>query len=548
MSLELRSPRSLSRRLSLLLPLAAAIFAAFASGATASRGQMAMFQDDQALRGDPQGTLQQIRSLGAREIRLFINWQAVAPNANSRRRPRSFDAANPAAYPAGNWQIYDTIIRLAQQNGIGVDLDVSGGAPMWATGPHPPRGNKQFHQWEPSASQFALFVRAVGTRYSGGYKPAGAGGALPRVSIWSIWNEPDYGPSLAPQGVYPNHLTVENSPRLYRNLVDAAWGGLHRSGHGGDTFLFGEVAPRGESNWGVFSGMRPLVFLRALYCLNSSYRQLRGSAASLRGCPTSAAGSRRFRSQHPALFSASGFSDHPYMRWYRPNREQNPDPVNHLSTSQYSSLGVMGNLERALDRSQRSYGSHRRLPIYDTEFGYITNPPQHGSKYPYVSPATAAYYMNWAEYIHWRNPRLLTYHQYLLRDPLPPTKAGNYGGFASGLETYGGQPKPGYDAYRLPLYMPKTRASRGHSLEVWGCVRPAHFASLDTGGAPQAVRIQFAPTGSNAFTTIADVPITDPSGYFDTRVVFPRSGTVILSWSYPSGQAVSSRSQPITVH
>ena len=68
-------------------------------------------------------------------------------------------------------------------------------------------------------------------------------------------------------------------------------------------------------------------------------------------------------------------TDHPYMRWYKPNHEQNPDPVNHSSTTDYSSLGVIGNLTRALDRLQQTYGSRTRFPIYDTEFGYITSPP-----------------------------------------------------------------------------------------------------------------------------------------------------------------------------
>ena len=157
----------------------------------------------------------------------------------------------------------------------------------------------------------------------------GDAGDLPRVSFWSIWNEPDYGPSLAPQGV-PGDLTVENSPRMYRRLLDAAWAALQASGHtpATDTILFGELAPRGAKRWGVFSGMKPLVFLRALYCVDSRYRPLRGTAARVRGCPTTAAGSRRFPAQHPALFAATGFSDHPYMRWYAPNLELDPDPTN----------------------------------------------------------------------------------------------------------------------------------------------------------------------------------------------------------------------------
>ena len=115
----------------------------------------------------------------------------------------------------------------AARDGITVDLDLMGGAPRWAQGPGRPAGNSN-PNWEPSAAAFGEFVQAIATRYSGSYDPAlgrtvpGGAGDLPRVGFWSIWNEPNYGPSLAPQGV-PGNLGVENSPRMYRQMLDAAW-------------------------------------------------------------------------------------------------------------------------------------------------------------------------------------------------------------------------------------------------------------------------------------------------------------------------------------
>ena len=410
-------------------------------------------------------------------------------------------------------------------------------------------------------------MRAVGTRYSGSYDPSlgtsvpGDPNDLPRVSFWSIWNEPDYGPSLAPQGV-PSELTVENSPRMYRNLLDAAWSSLQATGHATstDTIVFGELAPRGQKFWGVFSGMTPLAFLRALYCVNSSYRELRGSAARIRGCPVATAGSRRFRSQNPALFQASGVSDHAYMRWYRPNAELDPDPTNGSPTRDYTSLGVIGNLTRALDSLQRVYGSHTRFPIFDTEFGYITSPPKRSpdpdasTKVIYLPPATAAAYMNWAEYISWRNPRLQSFAQYLLFDPLRPTRSNDWGGFASGLLTWNGAQKTTYYAWRLPLYLPVTEARAARSLEVWGCVRPAQFGWLDT-GATQTAEIQFAPRSSGEYATLETVAVGDGDNcYFDQRVTFPSSGTVRLAYTYPAsepapagGVQVYSRTVRVTV-
>lgn len=525
------------------LVLATVLVTIPAARALASTTQTGWMQDDPSVLADPMGTLERMRLLGAEEVRFGVRWYSIAPNINSHRAPRGFNGANPASYFARAWAPLDAVVRDAQQLGIGLDLDLMGGAPLWATGPNPPHDGKLHYNWEPSPSLYGQFVRAVATRYSGNYDPRlkklkpGDPNDLPRVNFWSIWNEPDYGPSLAPQGL-PSNLRIDYAPDQYRHLVDAAWSAFQATGHGRDTIVFGEVAPRGQSYWGVFSGMTPLLFLRSLYCVDSHYRQLRGSAAAVRGCPTTAAGSRGFRAAHPALFQASGFSDHPYMRWYPPNHEVNPDPTNHLSTADYTSLGVIGQLERALDRLQGVYGSHTRFPIYDTEFSYITSPPKHDtSKAPYVSPATAAYYINWAEYLSWRDPRMQSFDQYLLYDPLPALKSNDWGQFASGLLTYGRHlQKADYSAFRLPLYLPVASTRRGRSLEVWGCMRPARFALEDsTAPVPQTGQIQFQRGSSGPWTTLQTITITNPNNcYFDVRVVFPASGSVRLVWSYPS--------------
>ncbi|HUE28829.1 MAG TPA: hypothetical protein VMP89_18795, partial [Solirubrobacteraceae bacterium] len=432
------------------------------------------------------------------------------------------------------WAIWDQIVQAADTEGIALDFDVTGGAPLWALGTGRPRGNTN-PNWEPSASMYGAFVHALGVRYSGNYDPRRKRTVhdrndLPRVSFWSVWNEPDYGPSLAPQGV-PGALTVENSPRMYRNMVDAAWRALHQTGHGADTFVWGELAPRNTgSQWGVFAGMAPLVFLRAMFCVDSSYRPLLGAAAAIRGCPTNGAGARSFRAQNPGLFAASGVSDHMYMRWYPPNDEQDASP-------DFASLAQVGNLERGLDRLERVYGSRTRYPIWDTEFGYLTDPPKRSpdptskTRELYVSQATAAYYLNWAEYISWRDPRIASFFQFLLQDVQPANRGNDYGGYASGLLNFNGSPKATYAAWQLPLYLPQTHEQSGHRLEVWGCVRPARYVILDTGLA-QAVSIQLQPGSRGAFKTLQTVTLTGTgsSCYFDVHVQFPGSGTIRLMY------------------
>jgi hypothetical protein len=144
--------------------------------------------------------------------------------------------------------------------------------------------------------------------------------------------------------------------------------------------------------------------------------------------------------------------------------------------------------------------------------------------------------MNWAEYLSWRNPRIATTMQYLLYDPNPTVGTPELGGFASGLIFYptvlGGTTKPGYYAYRLPIFLPSAHTRPGRTLEVWGGVRPAPYAVADGQGA-QYVQIQFAPGSSNAWRTLKTLPVTDPRGYFDAHVAFPSSGSVRIAWTYP---------------
>lgn len=515
--------------------------------AHAMTGQESWLEDDITLYSNPGATLAQARLLGVTRMRIAVRWQWIAPKPLSRQRPSHFNAADPAAYPPGAWYVWDRIVSDASDAGIALNFDLVGGAPVWATSPGAPRDGRPHLNWNPKPNEFESFVRAVATRYSGNYNPnadkldPGNPADLPKVSFWSVWNEPDYGPSLAPQGV-PNHLKVENSPRMYRNLVAAEWNGLRAAGHTHDTFLIGELAPRGALNWGVFSGMKPLIFLRAMYCVDSQYRPLRGGAAAIRGCPTNAAGSRQFRARNPGLFKASGVADHPYMRWYPPNQEKFPDPNN-------TSLGQIGNLTRALDRLQRVYGSRTRFPIYDTEFGYITTPPKRDTKrLPWLGQYTAAYYLNWAEYISWRNPRIKSFSQYLLNDPLPANNHTDFGGFASGLLTYGKHVrKATYTAWRLPLYLPVTTTRRGSNLEVWGCARPAQFARTDTGDA-QPVQVQFQRGSRGPFTTLRTIMVTDSHGYFDVRMRFPASGTVRLAWTYPTSDQLLGYFDPLKPH
>lgn len=511
------------RRLLITLPLIAAIAGFLAPLAHASSTQLSIFEDDTALHDNLSGTLATIRALGVNVVRVDVNWSSLAPDPNSTTRPSGFNGSDVADYPAANWSFYDDLDRIASQDGLTVMFTLTKFVPRWAEPASLPRG-VPYPIWKPNAVEFGAFAKAVGTRYDGRYTPPGQSTPLPAVHMWSVWNEPNYGQGLAPESADRGSIVI--AAGLYRALLGRAWNGLMQSGHRGNTILFGEIAPHGSVNGGNYGLVAPLVFLRALYCVNPSYHELRGAIARGDGCPVNAAGSRRFRAQNPALFQSGGIAAHLYAQGVPPDREFSDRCARGDDPSQYADLGSVNRLLTALARMNAVYGSHRRLPVYNSEYGYQTDPPQPRScaedSLP-VSPATAAYYINWAEYISYRNPLVYSYDQYLLAD------TDKF--FATGLEYSSGLAKPTFAAFRTPLYMPTTFARRPAALLVWGCVRPARVDGVHT------VQIQFQAHGRGAFRTLRTVRIFNPRGYFEVRQRFTTSGTARLSWTDPAGGA-----------
>jgi hypothetical protein len=492
-------------------------------------GPVSMFTVASELYTNSAANMDLLQSLGVDVVRLDMNWWAVAPGSASSHEP-AFDARDPNAYPA--MATYDALIRGLAARHIGIDLALIGKPPQWAEGPGAPSPAKQ-PEWKPNAADYADWVYAVGTRYSGHFTPPGASRPLPRIDFWSVWNEPNIGINLAPEAEHSGSA-VEVAPMLYRGLLNAAWSSLQATGHGGDRILIGELAPAGatfKGAPGLFGAMAPLRFLRALYCVDADYQVLRGTEASERGCPTTAAASAQFASQNPALFKAPGFAIHPYSFSSLPPNVRIPGEPD------YAELAAMPELESTLDRLQQVYGSNKKFPIWSTEFGYITNPPN--DQYT-ITPALAAYYLNWAEYMTWQDPRLKSFDQFLITDP-PGTTV-----FATGLKTAAGQPKPAFDAFRMPLYLPVTRGAANQPLLVWGEVRPAPDAARTT-HRRQQVEVQFRAASGGDFTTLTTVPLSNPNGYFEIRQVFPSTGSVRLRWTYPNHQIVFSRTVDITV-
>ena len=439
---------------------------------------------------------------------------------------------------------------MPRQDGIQVDLDFYGLAPLWATGPGVPNDHQKHYNWEPSANDFKQFVHAVGERYSGNFDPItnsvspGNPDDLPRVGFWSIWNEPNLGFMLAPQGV-PGNLQIENSGRMYRALLNAAWTSLQQTGHGRDTILIGELAPRGTTTFGVFAAMKPLVFLRALYCVDSRYSEAARSRCRRPRLPDHG---RRFAAlprREPRAVQCERVRAAPVDALVSPQQRPRGRPGLHIAPA---GRRAWSELSTACSEPTARVSASR----FTTRNSATSRPRRTVLHFP--SPATAALYLNWAEYISWRDSRVESFAQYQLRDPVP-TKTDD-GGWATGLLTTRGVEKPTYSAWRLPLYLPATSASRRRNLELWGCVRPARFAILDT-GRPQTARIQFKRGTRAPWTTLRTVTISNASNcYFDVHLRLPGSGTVRLSYTYPANDPLLtpndgtaySRSVRVTLH
>jgi hypothetical protein len=483
--------------------------------AAASAAQESTFQDDQLLLNGSAAvqarTLDTLKALGADRVRVTVQWRLVAPAPDSPRKPAGFDGSAPLGYPVGAWDRYDRIVRLAQARGLGVNLDLTGPAPNWATGTPPGRPELD-PTFDPSAAEFGAFVQAAALRYPG-------------VHYWSIWSEPNQAASLTPQWLPdprdPQRF-VPTAPQVYRRLVDAAWGALQPSGHSHDTILIGETAPKGLlDNRGIDRSIDALRFVRELYCLDDNLQFYEGTSAEVRGCPT-ANPSFGFVAAHPGLFAASGWAHHPYELTLAPDKP----PVH---PEAWVTMGNLRELSGLLRRIHARYNQPSPKPVglYLTQFGYQTRPAEPGG----VGPAQQAEYLNHAEYMAWRNRAVRTLAQYLLVDAKPPVATT----FQSGLKTVAGARKPAYDAYALPVWLPSPSVAAGRRLRVWGLVRAA------PNGRRVQVAIQVRDGPGHRWQRIARRPAAAARGYLSTSVRVRRSGQLRLVWDGRHSRAVSFR-------
>jgi hypothetical protein len=463
--------------------------------------------------------LDEIKALGADVVKATVNWRAIAPAGS--HKPAGFVGDDPAQYPALNWAPYDSLVIGAAARGLRVMFLVGGRAPDWAvSSSKAPAGS-----FQPSAVEFGRFVKALGTRYSGAYNPAAAPGgpppsappgpppcqtptppgdpcptpipasavranasfaeapsarladvpgALPRVDLWSVWNEPNLSGWLQPQ-YKGRKLAV--SPEIYRGLFLAAYDGFVASGHAKDEILMGDLLPFARSGKTYPARVSPIKFLREMACVNSHYHAYKGSAAAVRGCTN-------FQP-----LPGTGIAYHPYTL------AEGPDALTPLADD--ATINDLTRLDRALRKLSRRFVDHN-MPIWITEFGFQTDPPD-----PFASPITLVpRFMGESEWLAYHDRRVKSYAQYPLSDDSTAGRGlGRFHGFQSGIDSSSNRPKKlVYQAFQTPLFVRLVSRSK---VEVFGGVRVAN------GG---TVNLQVG--NGRSFRPLATVALNS-MGYFD---------------------------------
>ena len=400
-------------------------------------------------------TAERMANLGADRVRLTASWGALAPGNELRTKPR-FDAADSREYPPEPFARLDRAVKEARRAGMETMIDIAFFAPRWAVKSGSPADRR--HAWRPSAREFALFARAVADRYSGRFTdPADRRRRLPAVRLWTTWNEPNHPVFLRPQWErVPSRGRRGGargwrpaSPHHYRRMHEAAYDQV-KAVSPQNRVLIGGLAAEAEPGRGARRGIGPLRFTRELACVDSAGRPLRRKEC------------RRFRP-----LRADGFAHHPYSRATRPEaRDLTKDRVQ---------VGELDRLTGLLSDLHARGRLARRLPLYITEYGYETKPPDPLGH----APEDHARYLGQATYLAWQRRDVRMFAQFLLEDigpdvSRPAGSAGRWADYQTGLYHHDGRPKRAVvQGFRLPFFVETVRDGSGTVQTVaFGQVRP----------------------------------------------------------------------------
>jgi hypothetical protein len=485
--MTLRSPRSefVRKALSALAP--AVLLLATAGSASASTKQETILQDDR-LFGEPSqqiAALDVADSIGVDTIHTVVVWNTLTPASTEKKKPRGFNGADLGDYDPEKWDRFDSLVREADQRGIEILMSPSSPMPLWAS-----QCRRQNSLCEPDPDEYGDFFAAVVKRYNGKTRDENQGGGrLPKVDRFSVWNEPNLKGWLQP---------TSTNVKQYRDLFYAASAALRKGRQPRAQLLLGELAP-----------LKSLRFYQQLFCIDARGRSLTGRAATKAGCKPG----RRIK-----RLAATGVAHHPYARGGEPPfKKGGRDDI---------TLRHIDKLTDVLSDAAKAGAVKRNLKVYLTEFGISTDPPS--DKFG-VSPGVQARELNHSEFAAYDNKSIGSFAQFQLSDDTNiGREAGSVVTFQTGLRFGDNTEKPGFAAFRMPIYVTRERTQA----RVWGGVRPGAGDRVD-------IQIESGGTWSTARTVTVD-----RYGYIDENIAVP-SGKIRLRWTSPGGGEFTSREAAI---
>jgi len=276
----------------------------------------------------------------------------------------------------------------------------------------------------------------------------------PWAKRWAIWNEPNEVRWLRPV-----------SPSVYvQKILNPAYTALHTTLPGVQVGA-GVTAPRGNAG-----GKSPIAWIQGM------------------------------KAAHAKL---DAYAHNPYP--------SSPFETPFSGGCKYCTTVTLSTMGRLIAQVNKSFG---RKPIWLTEYGYQTNPPDNAAGVSYPRQATM---IGEAALRTYQLPQVSLIIQFLYRDEP------SIGGWQSGFQTVSGKIKPAFNAFRLPL---AEVSRKGASAVVWGQVRPR------SGSQPYVLQQRKGGRWVSLGTKR-----TSGHGFF-TRTVRASKGTQLRFWS-PRDRAYS---------
>jgi hypothetical protein len=357
------------------------------------------------LYGDPLNAFNTLRSLKTQVLRVNLYWGGTKWAVANSSRPADPTDPGDTAY---NWALYDRLVKYAHDYNIQVVFSILF-TPKWAN------GGKAKNVAPKNFKDLENFAYAAAERYSGLWIPPtwqqnpslGIGSTpLPKVNMWTAWNEPNNPVFLSPQYKRVGKSWRVESAFNYAKICNAVMAGVHSPYLGplpdehvacGVTDPKGNDAPRSSR-----ASVDPLTFLSQ---------------------------SHRF-----GMKNFDVYAHHPYA-------DRGIEKPSYVPKGAQKRRIQMGNINTLLKMISQYYGPKH---LWITEYGYQTNPPKKGIFG--ISWKLQSSYMAQAYALARKNPRIDMMLWFMVRDD-PNTRTG----WQSGLETVGNKKKPSWSTFvRLP--------------------------------------------------------------------------------------------------